>query len=462
MSEDFLLKEEEFKELRDRLLKSAADFYGKLGALLAKETDIASRRALAQSNFELADLTSKVARNEDALAAHRAVLVAREALAADPAAGARAKVDVGRSLIAVAALLQATGNMDEALASYRRSESLLAGPAGADPSARAALADCRSRLGWLLYRTGKTADALAACRLARADQESLAVIPGASNEARRDLAATISRIGMLLTWMAMPAEAEAEYREALEIQQRLAVDNPAVTEFRSHLAYSHHNLGLLLSNAGKPAEAEAEYREALALWQKLVDDSPAVTEFRSSLANSQGSLGNLLSQAGKPAQAEAELRKSLALLQKLAGDKPAVTEFRSHLAYIHFNLGLLLSNTGKPTDAEAEYRKAIAVRQKLLDDNPSVFAFRHGLSFDYLRVAAHQAWFGLDKELSSTCEKLLRLRKIRKIPCSPTRRRSVAACARATPSGVKPRSFSPAARWNMERVPDGWFFSRWP
>ena len=57
VSEDFLLKEEKFKELRDRLLKSASDFYGKLGALLGKETDLASRRALAQSNFELAELT---------------------------------------------------------------------------------------------------------------------------------------------------------------------------------------------------------------------------------------------------------------------------------------------------------------------------------------------------------------------------------------------------------------------
>ncbi len=47
VSEDFLLKQEQFKEVRDRLLKSASDFYGKLGALLGKESDLASRRALA-------------------------------------------------------------------------------------------------------------------------------------------------------------------------------------------------------------------------------------------------------------------------------------------------------------------------------------------------------------------------------------------------------------------------------
>ena len=39
VSEDFLLKEEQFKGLRDQLLKSAADFYGKLGGLLKGQTD---------------------------------------------------------------------------------------------------------------------------------------------------------------------------------------------------------------------------------------------------------------------------------------------------------------------------------------------------------------------------------------------------------------------------------------
>jgi len=91
VSEDFLLKEEKFKDLRNRLLKSASDFYGKLGALPGKETDRASRRALAQANFELAELTGKVGDKEAALAAHRAVLTAREALAAEPGADPIAK-----------------------------------------------------------------------------------------------------------------------------------------------------------------------------------------------------------------------------------------------------------------------------------------------------------------------------------------------------------------------------------
>ena len=154
VSEDFLLKQDQFKDLRDRLLKSAADFYGKLGALLGQETDLASRRALAQSNFELADLTDKVGRKEDALAAHRAVLAAREALAAEPGADAEAKADVGRSLTAVAGLLEATGKTDEALATYRRSEALLAGLAGSDARGAGRAGGLPVAAGFLLSRTG--------------------------------------------------------------------------------------------------------------------------------------------------------------------------------------------------------------------------------------------------------------------------------------------------------------------
>ena len=96
-------------------------------------------------------------------------------------------MDFARSLSRIATVLDGTGKTDEAVATYRQSESLLAGLAGADPSARTALAACRSLLGYLLSRTGKPVEALAVYNMARADQEVLAVATGASNDARREL-----------------------------------------------------------------------------------------------------------------------------------------------------------------------------------------------------------------------------------------------------------------------------------
>jgi tetratricopeptide (TPR) repeat protein len=380
VSVDFLLKEDKFKVLRDRLLKSAGDFYGKLGALLGRETDLASRRGLAQANFELAELTGEVGRKEDALAAHRAVLSRREEVAADPEADVLARVDVGRSLTAVASQLDATGKAVEAGATFRKAEALLAGLSRSSPTALAALAACRTRMGIFLSETGQPTLALAAYRLALTDQEAQAAAPGASNEARRDLADTIFRIGLLLFDTGKPEDAAARYREALAIQQRLVDDNPDVADFRRTLSRIHQDMGIQLLAAGKPSEAEAEVREALRLRQKLVDDEPAVTEFRHRLAGSHNMLALVLVKSGKLAEAEAEHHQALTLRRKLAADNPAVAEFRHYLAGSHNNLAIVLAQTGRPAEAEAEYREAIVIQRKLAADNPVVTNLRSGLA----------------------------------------------------------------------------------
>jgi serine/threonine-protein kinase len=429
VSEDFLLKEEQFKSLRDRLLKSAGDFYGKLGALLKDATDRPSRHALSRANFELAELTAKVGRKEDALAAHHRVLAAREALAAEPGADGEVKVEVGRSLMEVASLLEATGKTPEALATYRSSESLLSNPAATAPAARAALAECRSRMGWLLSATGKNAEALAAYRLARSEQEALAGAPGAARDARHELAATIKRIGILLLFqMGKPAEAQAELTKALAAYGKLADDHPDIAEYRFQLASVHGNLGQLMQQAGQLEAAEAEYkktmaiarelaaaypavtsfrrlvalgyellgwlhsqtgersqkeaecRAAMALWQKLADDNPTVTEFRLGLAKMHNNLAETLWPVGRRAEAEAECRQALAIKQKLADENPTVTNFSIILARSHTNLGQMLSEAGKPSKAEAEFLLALTLEQKLADHNPEVVEFRNELA----------------------------------------------------------------------------------
>ena len=390
VSEDFLLKEDQFKELRDRLLRSASDFYGKLGTLLGRESDTASRLALTSANFEVAALTRLVGRPEDALAAHRKVLAAREALASEPGSGDIAKADVGRSLTAIGRLLELTGKFDLAEAAYREAEQRLAGPAGPVPSAavRSALAFCRSRLGWLLKETGHTAEALSMLRLARADQEALARAAAAPDRTTNDLAATVSWLGILLAEAGKASEAEAEYRAAISIQQKLAEHNPAVNEFRSNLATSHNDLARLLASAGNVSEAEAEYRTALAIHQRLADDNPAVALFHSDLAWSHNNLGNLLSEADKASEAEAEYRTALAIQQKLANDHPSITKFWSELAMSHNNLGILKWEAGNPGEAEAEHRRAMAIYRKLAEDNPAVTSFRGELANATVGLAA--------------------------------------------------------------------------
>jgi eukaryotic-like serine/threonine-protein kinase len=371
VSEDFLLKEEKFKDLRNRMLKSASDFYGKLSALLGTETDLASRRALAESNFELAELTRKVGRPEDALAAHRAVLAAREELAAEPGADPRLRVDVGRSLTAVGWLLGWTGMEDDALITYRRSESLLAEIADSEPTARAALAPCRTRMAQLLLQLGKRDEALAASKRAIVDQTALAMTPGASDIARRELAWAQNWLGMALL-LEDPADSARQFRAAIAILEELNETRRGNADFRSTLATSCAHLGRVLVSMGKPVEAEAETRKATAIDQTLADENPAVATFRRNLSLCRFELATELSCSGNLTASEAECRTGLAIAQKLVDDDPKVPDFRTVLAQGHRGLGTVLLQAGKLAQAEAECRKAVVLSEKLLAENPSV------------------------------------------------------------------------------------------
>ncbi len=424
VSEDFLLKEEKFKDLRNRLLKSASDFYGKLGALLGKETDLAARRALAQANFELAELTDKVGRPEDALAAHRQVLAARLALAAGSQADPEIKAEVGSSMTVVAALLESTGKTRESEETYRKAETLLAGLAptiAGSAAVRAILAECRWRLGMLLHRTaGRYDEALSLYRLARADLEALAAAPGATAELRRSLADTVSLTGSVLDDTGKTSEAEAEIRKALALRQKLADDNPAVTEFRRRVSSSHNNLGILLHSTGKLSEALAELRKSLALDQKLAEENPAVTQFRHDLASTHNNLGVLLLEMGKPAEGEAEFRTSLALHQKLADDNPTVTELRREVAQAYGGLGYVLSKTGKPLEAEAEHRTSLALSQKLADDNPKVPDYRDDVALALLQLGEVVRMLGREAEARDGYQRAIALSE-RLVAENPTR-----------------------------------------
>jgi tetratricopeptide (TPR) repeat protein len=143
-----------------------------------------------------------------------------------------------------------TGKVDEALAAYRRSESLLACVPGSDLEARAVLANCRTRLTRVLNHAGKPAEARAACKLALADREALATVPGASNDSRSGLADTLNEFGILLRQTGKPAEAEPEFRKALAIQQKLVEENPAATGAGNFLATIRLHLGNVQEKQG--------------------------------------------------------------------------------------------------------------------------------------------------------------------------------------------------------------------
>ncbi len=389
VGDDLVLKADQFKPLRDKLLKGAAEFYGKLEGLLKDQLDRASRVSMGNAYFELGDLTQKIGDQVAALETHQKGLAIRRELASVSAAEVEARFDVARSLYAVGILDLAMAKPPEALAHFEEARELieglpLSGPGSEDR--RHWLGLVYTQLGALHRSTGKTADAMAAFRQALAIRQKLADENPNDIQFRTRLSNAHNNIGLVLADTVETAEALESYRRSLEIQQRLAEENPTVTDFRRNLANTQDNIGLLLSRIGKTAEALDIHRQALAIRRKLVDDNSAVTEFRSHLAHSHNEIGSLLRNAGKVDEALKSYREALAILQKLVDENPAVSPFQSSLAYSHELIGVYLMEIGKPAEALASLRRSLAIRRRLADENPTYLRFRRDMALNHLNM----------------------------------------------------------------------------
>jgi eukaryotic-like serine/threonine-protein kinase len=412
VGDDLVLKADQFKPLRDKLLRGALDFYGKLEGLLKGQPDKGSRGAMGNAYFELGELTSKIGDKPAALAAHRKGLAVRRELASEPAADAEARGDVARSLFAAGLLLIETANSAEALTRFEEARELLEGLPRSGPGSngrRALLGRVYAGIGFMLERAGKPTAAMAALRRSVDTLTRLADDNPAVTEFRSRLANTHNIIGNLQSGTGKPVEALESYRRALVIGRKLADDNPAVTKFQNQLADAHNNIGFLQAQTGKPGEALKSYRRAVAIQQKLAADNPAVTDFRSRLASTHNNIGNLQSGTGKPVEALESYGLALAILQKLADDNPAFSEFRSRLADSHTNIGWLLVQNGRAAEAVAECSQAVAIQTRLVQENPSVPDYRNRLASCQTNSATALIRLGRPAEARALCERAVGL-----------------------------------------------------
>jgi tetratricopeptide (TPR) repeat protein len=382
VSEDVLLKNEQFQELRTKLLKEAAAFYTDLQNLLEGDADTRSRQLLAEGYSQLGELTEKIGDQRQALAVHNKALAVRRELAAGPEAELEARLNVARSLASVGRILLATGDPAGALRAREEQRDIARALETQSPTdaVQQVLADSQTNIGVGLSETGKPAEALAALEQARDIWQKLADANPGDADYKRGLAHCHNNIAISLYQTGKRDEAVAAWQKALDIQQKLADANPANTLFRSNLAATQNNIGIGLYESGKRKDGLAAIAKAQDVWQKLADANPAVTQFQSELALSYYNIGNVLGETGKPNEALAEYEKARDAYQKLADANPTVIEYQSQLATVYYNIGDVLRQAGKPAEALAAWQKALPLHEKLADANPTIHRYQRDVS----------------------------------------------------------------------------------
>jgi eukaryotic-like serine/threonine-protein kinase len=383
VTEDFLLKEDKFKDLRDKLLRKAADFYSRLEGLLKDQRDRSSRAALGRAYFELGRLTDQIGNKPDALAVHRKGLAIRRELAASSGGAVDAVADVARSLRQIASLREAMGDTSGAMESYDEGRRVGEGiaPSGKLPDDVAALvAAILFDIGWLQSQTGRPEQAWASYRACRASRQRLADTNPAANEFRRNLASVDVALGILLADTDRSAEALGSYARARAVLQALADANPGDVLIKQALASDLNELGLLLSQIGRSAEALEVYRQALAIWRGLGAAHPSVTDFQARVALVQSNIGVLHADAGRWSEALAAYRLALEVRRKLADANPSVSDFQNGVAFSLNAIGDTLDHLDRGAEAREALDRALAIAEGLVSANPGVIPYRETLA----------------------------------------------------------------------------------
>ena len=370
VSEDFLLQEDKFKSLRDRLLNSASDFYEKLGGLLKEESDLPARRALLAANYEVADLADKVGRKEHALELHRKVLAGRETLANEFGADPALAVDISQSLIAVGQCLKGTEKATEGLAAYDRACAVVAAPDGGTPQnveAQIAFAHALSTKGTLLTELSRLDEALIALKRASDLQEPLAAADPANLDRQAALSKTVSEIGYSLLKARRPAEAAEVLEKASAIQQKLVDAMPAVIEFQAQLAKIHMSIAGTLWD--KPDLALKTWEKAVAIQEKLTDANPSLSKILVNLSSTRQNMALVLIRLDRPDDALNLYRRSLAALQRAVDANP-IPKYEHALGRELVEVGNFLDDIGRPAEAVPLFEQGLPFLYKLADTPP--------------------------------------------------------------------------------------------
>ena len=368
VSEDFLLKEEQFKDLRNKLLRGAAEFYGKLEAMLDERQDRSSQAALARAYVELAALTAKIGKTDEALAVYSKALAVRRALASEPGTDVETRLDMARTMLDKGRLQEDSGDRASSLLAYQEARDLverLEATEGPADKIRALRGAALVRIGMVLADTGKPADALATYERARAIFEELAAINPSVTQFQRDLAATHGNIGNLLKQTGKPIEA----RHPIARDWRSSTSSPSPTPLRpssSGIWRSATTTSGFCSTrrAGRTRRwpHTATRRRSGRSWPTTAPPSPSSS---GTCRKASTTLHSCSSRRANRMPRWTEFGRVQEILERLVAANPTLTDPQFGLGLSYMNSGGVLSSAGRTEEAVAAARKALACFEKL-------------------------------------------------------------------------------------------------
>ncbi|QDV39255.1 serine/threonine-protein kinase [Tautonia plasticadhaerens] len=411
VSEDVLLKQEEFQALRAKLLREAREFYRKLEGLLQGHADRDSRLALGRAYLEVGELTKQLDSIEEAQTVLRRALVLFEALAREDPADAEPRRSLALGLRSLGEILTGVGRNADALEAHGRSRDLLRALAEADP------ADRRLRGEWarseMYYGMSLSSNHRPPSQVLEAAERARSILEAATGgdplsvDLQSDLADLYGALAIALGAAGRGEEERTAYERARDLGEALFRANPEDADIGHELARNLGNMGICLAAAGRLPEALAAFDRAQEVLKAVEGSNPTLLRLPAASAWIDTSAAFVLIALGRDEEALAALGRAGAAREVLIKANPAVTRNREQLILTHRQTADIHRRSGRMAEVLASLKLAQENAASLADAHPENRGYRQDLVAAYADLGDVHAAMGKPAESSATYDAAL-------------------------------------------------------
>ena len=329
---EVLLSQQEFQDLRARLLEKPRQFYEQLTKELAstRSPDDRTRSLLGKGRTGLGQIYRTLCQYDEALSQFEAAT----------------------------AFLHELASKENGAALQER------------------LADNYINLGLTQIQCGNHLAAENSCREAIAIWSKLTAAQPDVPDRLRGLAKAYEALGVAQRTTGNLESSAVSFRQSITIYSKLTSVQPNATSYQIGLAYSYAGLGSTLAFSGDWSGAIKSHHQSIAIYVKLLNVQPNKLDYQEGLAGSY----TLLTQAqelSKDQRGAVETRrKSIELWLRLTEARPNVSYYRYGLTASYNGLGESQRRAGQLTEALESYQQARSIAERLVHDQPTILDYK--------------------------------------------------------------------------------------
>jgi tetratricopeptide (TPR) repeat protein len=261
------------------------------------------------------------------------------------------------------------GDLNGALASYRKAAEILESIAAREPDSVPVLDGLvlnYVKIGDAHAVLGEEDAALASFRRAiDLGRRGLALDPRRMT-LRTNLASAYERLGLVLRDQGQTDAALEHFEEYLRIVREVAAGHPEDLWMQRAVAVAHLHIAEVRYEQGQLADALQGYREFLAQARELLAAHPRDIVARHDVAVACQWIGIIHTDQGEPELAIKSLRESAAVLEDWLGDDPRDEAAQTELATTRLKLGEAHLAAGQSDAARASFQRALELCETVL------------------------------------------------------------------------------------------------